>query len=184
MMEHVREEQLALYAWGDLPPQESRAVTAHLQDCGQCQKVLAEFHETRSFVTVSLQNPDASELSEVHTRLAAKLQPRQASERHWAWWATGVAAVLALLTLPHRFEHQPIPIQRTESLLTENINPGPTIKIPLTPIAASRPRRLRFQKAGIRAVALITQVDREPLIKMTTADPNVIILWQSSGKAE
>jgi hypothetical protein len=188
-VEHVREEQLALYAWGDLPPQENSAVASHVGSCGQCQKVLAEFHEARSFVISALQNPGANELSEMRTRLTASLQLSQSSERRWAWWGAGVAAALALFILPHSFEKRPVVMKRAKpvvapSLLRESINSGPTLRIPLTPIAASRPRHLRPQKAGIRTITLITQADQEPMIKMTTADPNVVILWQSDDKAE
>jgi anti-sigma factor RsiW len=187
-VEHVREEQLALYARGDLPSRESKAVAAHLQDCGQCQDILAEFHEVQSFVIRSLQDPDASDLSEVRRNLTANLQPLQA-RRHWAWWSAGIAAALALFVLPHGFEHRPVAIERAkpvtaQSTLAENITPGPVIRIPLAPVATSRPRHLRSQKAGIRDVTLITQADREPIIKMTTADPDVVILWQLNKSTE
>jgi hypothetical protein len=97
----------------------------------------------------------------------------------WAWWGTGVAAALAILIMPRYFEHRPVATERAKPLvLTESIKPGPPLQIPLTPIASSRPRHLRSQEAGIRTVTLISQADREPIIKMTTADPNVVILWQ------
>ena len=184
-MKHIREEQLALYAWGDRPLLESNAVTAHLQACGPCRKALSEFQEARSFVTGSLQNPGANELSEVRINLAAKLQPQQFRISPWAWWATGIAAALGLLILPRVAEHRPVAPQKIEPLmLTENINPGPPLQIPLTPVAASRPKHLRFPKAGIRSVTLISQADREPVVKMTTADPNVVILWQLNESTE
>ncbi len=180
-MKHICEEQLALYAWGDSVPQDHHAIAVHLQSCADCRKRLSEFHEARSFTMSALLNPEAGELSKVRTRLAAKLQPQQVRVKPWAWWGAGVAA-LALLILPRS-------VQKTEpitapSVLTESIPPGPTIQIPLTPVAASRSRRLRSQKAGIRAVTLISQADREPVIKMTTADPDVVILWQSSEETE
>jgi len=182
MTEHIREEQLALYAWGDLSLQESSAVTAHLQDCARCQKVLAEFHEARSFVTASVQNPEQNELSEVRRRLTAKLQPRRRAERHWAWWGAGIAAALALFVLPRSFEKRPVVVQKvrpaiTMSALPEMLHPGPAIKLPLTPVSTLH-RRLRPQETGIRTATLISQAGQEPIIKMTTADPNVVILWQ------
>lgn len=184
-MKHICEEQLALYAWEDLSSQESSAVTAHLQNCGQCRKALSEFQEARSFVTGSLQNPEANELAEVRTCLTAELQPQQIKARPWAWWSSGVAAALAIVTLPHIFEHRPVVTQKIEPLvLTENINPGPTLRIPLTPVAVSRPKQLRPQKAGIREVTLISQANRESIVKMTTADPNVVILWQLNENTE
>jgi hypothetical protein len=184
-VKHIREEQLALYAWGDLAPQSYRAVADHLQTCDQCQRLLSEFQKTRSFIATSLQNPEANELSEVRTWLTAKLHSQQSSARPWAWWATGVAAALVLLILPHTLEHRPSVTQETEPpILVANLNPGPTLQIPLTPIAASRPKHLRSQKAGIRDVTLISQADREPVIKMTTADPNVVILWQLNERTE
>jgi anti-sigma factor RsiW len=188
-VEHVREEQLALYARGDLPSWESKAVTTHLQGCSQCQKALTEFYEIQNFVTRSLQDPGTSELSKVRIALAASLRPQQDGGRHWAWWGAGVAAALALFVLPRSFEHQPIVMERAKpitaaSALPQSIIPGPAIQIPLAPVAASRPRHVRSQKAGIRAVTLITQADQEPVIKMTTADPNVVILWQLNQRTE
>ena len=178
-MRHICEEQLALYAWGDLPSQESSVITSHLQDCDSCRKALAKFQEMRGFIAASVHNPEADELSEVHTRLIAELQVQQSNARPWAWWGAGVAASLTLLLLPHFFEHRPSATPITESLiLTENMDPGPTLQIPLTPITASHPKHLRSQKAGIRSVTLISQTDWEPIVKMITADPNVVILWQ------
>ncbi|MBV9036484.1 MAG: hypothetical protein JO182_18490 [Acidobacteriaceae bacterium] len=189
MIEHVREEQLALYAWGDLPPQESSAVTTHLADCDQCQKVLAELHQARNFVTTSLQNPGEGEVSEVRRRLTTKLQPQRSVERHLAWWGAGVAAALALLILPRNFEKRSVVVQQAAPtiatfVLPEMLYPGPAIKLPITPVSAPHQRHLRSQEAGIRTVTLIAQADQEPIIKMTTADPNVVILWQSNNRTE
>lgn len=188
MTEHIHEEQLALYAWGDLPSQESSTLAAHLADCGQCQKVLAEFHQARNFVAASLQNPGENELSEVRRHLTAKLQPQRSIERHWAWLGAGVAAALALFILPRHLEKRPVVQQAiptvATSVLPEMLHPGPAIKLPITPVSSTHQRSLRSQEAGIRTVTLIAQADREPIIKMTTADPNVVILWQLDNRIE
>lgn len=184
-MKHLSDEQLALYAWGDSEPQEQRAMADHLQDCGQCWKLLSELEEARRFITTSLQNPEQCELAEVRTRLTARLQPQQSSASSWAWWSAGAAAALALLLLPHMTERRPSMTQTVEPpILVEPLSPGPTLQIPLAPVAMSRPKHLRSPKAGIRSVTLISQTDREPIIKMTTADPNVFILWQTNERRE
>ena len=188
-MKHVPEKRLALYAWGDLAPQDQCAIAAHIQSCRQCRAALSEFQETQNLVTTSLQNPEANELSEIRARLTAKLQSRQSSGSPWSWWGAAVAAALALLVLPNIVEHRPSVIQNAKPVevspvLAANLNPGPSLRIPLTPIASLHPRRTRSQKAGIRAVTLILQADWEPVIKMTTADPDVVILWQANKRVE
>lgn len=184
-MKHPSEEQLSLYAWGDLHPQDHHAITGHLRDCGQCRKLLSEFEEAQRLITASLQNPTESELSEVRTRLTARLRPQGSRVRPGVWWSAGVAAALTLLALPHVVNHQPSVAQNVEQpVLAERIPPGPMLQIPLTPVATSRPKRSLLPKAGIRSVTLISQADREPIIKMTTADPNVIILWQLNKGGE
>ena len=187
-MEHIREEQLALYAGGDLSSQENNAVATHLRGCAECQQVLAEFQETRGFVVSALQNPEIGELAEVRRRLAAELSRHQSKERRWAWWMAGAtAAALALLILPHRFEKQPVVTLRPEPVITasavpEKIHSEPLGNVPHLHVAASRTVHARPRKAGIRTVALIAQADQEPVIKMTTADPNVVILWQTDKR--
>ncbi len=183
-MEHIREEQLALYAGGDLLPEENSAIAAHVQGCGQCQTVLAEFHEARSFVTSSLQDPEASQLSEVRTRLLEKLQPPRSSRRHWDWWAAGVAAALALFILPRGFQQRPVVVRRVEPLTASLAVPEKAKSESPKSVAIAHTRRLRPREAGIRAVTWIAQAGREPIIKMTTADPDVVILWQMNKRTE
>src|ERR1700746_2021011 len=76
MMEHVREERLALYASGDLAPREDSGLGAHLRSFWQCQRVLADFRNTRSFIESSLRDPEPEDLTQLRDRIATRLQQR------------------------------------------------------------------------------------------------------------
>jgi hypothetical protein len=188
MTEHIREEQLALYAGGDLPHRESSAVAAHVQDCPECHQALAEFYDTQNFLTGALQNPTAGELSEVRKRLLKELPPRWTSQRRWTPWMIGAAAaILAMLFLSHGLEHKAAIGRKEQPIVvlphvTEKLVSRPAAGTPHLLRAASRKKRLRPREAGIRTVSLIARADQAPTIKMTTVDPNVVILWQTNER--
>ena len=112
-------------------------------------------------------------------QIREKLRQRQG--RHWQWasYAAGVAAVAALIfTL---VEHKPNPVLRP-ALVLARLTPReiPRLETPQVRTAVARRRPARHRSAGIRSVDLIARADQPPLIRMTTLDPNVVILWQSN----
>lgn len=175
MMEHIREEQLALYSTGDLAPGSEVAVTAHVQDCEMCRSAVSGFRETQSFLASALIDPAAGELVEVRERVNVRLRERRAWHRRWAW-PVGAAAALALILagIERRPAVLPKPVVPVAQLASPEM---PRLQIPRLVLHTPR---VRHRDAGLRSVDLVARADQPALIKMTTADPNVVILWQSN----
>jgi hypothetical protein len=181
MSEHIREEQIALYATGDLAAGEAIAVAAHVQDCQLCRAALAGFRETQSFVVASLIDPSGDELSEVREGIRMKLRQRSELRQHrgWAWWAVGATAAVVLIFTT--FENRPVTAPKPAPPVARFVPPEvPHLEAPRVSTIISHRPPLRHRDAGIRSVDLIARADQPVTIKMTTADPNVVILWQSN----
>ncbi|MBV8550073.1 MAG: zf-HC2 domain-containing protein [Acidobacteriaceae bacterium] len=184
-MKHVREEQLALYAGGDLASEEANTVATHLAGCPACRGALAEFRDAQAFFCSSAREPEAGELYDVRQRLVAKLERRTQGERRWVWQLAGAAVMAAVIVLAVAFEHRPAVSSKAEPMVARAVAP----ELPVAPPPVQQPvgmrrvtahtRRSGHREAGIRSVSLIARADQPPVIRMTTADPNVVILWQS-----
>lgn len=102
----------------------------------------------------------------------------------WRWAAAGVAVTVAVSTV--LFFH-PVPSPRDRG----NALPAATahLRVPYRPIAevslpnlkremAPTRRVSQPEPAGIRSINLLAQQDGPRILRMKTADPNVVILWQ------
>ncbi len=178
MSAHVTENQLALYAGGDLDPVEAGAVAAHLGECEACRASLAAFEQLETLLKMSFAEPEADELSAVRRKIREKLS-RKHQRRGWKWaWAAAAAAV-AVVTSLVSFESR-APKAEVPVVAQVPPPPVPAMRFVETPhLERTGERRERRSQAGLHTVALITRADAPPLIRMTTADPNVVILWQS-----
>lgn len=179
MKEHACEEQLALFATGDLATDEQGTVAAHVGACAECRNTAAGFREMQGFISSGLIDPAAAELVEVRERVVAKLRQHQNMGWRWAWGLAGAAAILALAVVPLRFEHRQPLMPTPAPTVARSVPPRETLPA-AAETAVPHARPVRHREAGIRSVALITRANQPPLIKMTTADPNVVILWQSN----
>lgn len=179
MTEHIADERLSLYATEDLVPEEQRSVAAHVEACAKCRTTVAEFRETQRFLNDSLADPGAADLLAVREGVSERLrQPRNAARR-WAWGLAAAAAMLAFLIAALRFESHPAMPPRPSLAVARLAPPKEALSRPAE-VPVSHTRHARHRDAGIRSVALITRAHQPPVIKMTTADPNVVILWQSN----
>ena len=176
MMEHIHEEQLALYATGDLAPGIEAAVAAHVQGCESCQATVAGFRATQSLLVSALIEPAADELVEVRERVSTRLRER----RWWVGWTVAAAAAIALVTMFITFEHKPTVVPKPASIVTYvpvyRIAPKP----PPMPAPVLHKPHVRHRDVGMRSVALVARADQPPVFRIATADPNVVILWQSN----
>ncbi len=179
MMEHIREEQLALYATGDLAPHVEGSVAAHVRSCESCRAIVIGFRDAQSFVASALMDPSANELADVRERVNARLQERRGGHWRWAGWSAAAAAVVALIFIgiENKPAAAPEPVLPVAQLKPPDV---PQLEVPQLRTAVLHRPRVRHRDAGIRSVDLIARADQPPLIKMTTADPNVVILWQSN----
>ncbi len=176
MMEHIGEERLALYATGDLTANETSAIASHVRDCESCQATVVGLHDAQSFVASALIDPSVDELAEVRERVSAKLRKR----RRWVGWAAAAAAAvvaLILIGVENKPTSVPEPIPPVAQMKSPEV---PHLEIPQLQTAVLHRPHVRHKAAGIRSVDLIARADQPALIKMTTADPNVVIIWQSN----
>jgi len=186
---HVRAEHLALYAFGDLPAADAGAVADHVNSCSECQNELAEFRDTQAFITASLRDPALEDLTIVRERLRSDLYGRRDRETGWAWWLAGAAAVVGLLVVVFAFNDRTTVPQRARPAIAHATSTG-TAPIKRRAETAhvfnsAMVRKVRRDRdRGIRAVTLIARTDQPPIIRMTTVDPTVVILWESHAKVE
>jgi len=187
MTEHIRAEQLALYAGGDLAADQSRHVAAHLSQCALCRGELAEFREVLTFAAGAVRDPEPEDLAVVRKRVNAILQTDPGGRKVWAWWLAAAAGAVTLVVLAVGL--------RRPALVAPTAAPAVASSAPLHParrevnsevattLASSARRKLpRSHRGAIRAVTLIARDGESPIIKIMTSDPNVIILWQPNER--
>jgi hypothetical protein len=95
----------------------------------------------------------------------------------------GAAAALVLIASVFALRRQQAP-RPSEVQLVAQLPPPLVMVAPRLSLAAAVHHARRRPQAGLRSVALITRADQPPLIRMITADPKVVILWESNTKGE
>lgn len=187
MTGHIGEEQLALYAFGDVAAEEGVAIEAHVECCAECQGVLEQFRLTREFVGSALQDPALDDLVAVRAGIRTKLGTRP--EKRAVWWLAGAAAAAVALLLPavHRGPHL-APTGRTELVVAQPMvsrTAEDSVRISVAkPRLVARVRHRAEGRARLRTVTLMAGAEQPATIKMKTGDPNVVILWQLSEGEE
>lgn len=182
-MNHISEEQLALYAGGDLARSEADAVAQHLRSCACCETRLAEFRESGAVLESAFGEPSEEDLFEVRERVVNRLHKRKQAVHLWRWsTAAAAAAIVTAVLLFHPKQPQqetPNPAPVTTAYLQVHYEPLAQISMPNLN-TQFRPARSRHSHPapGLRSVTLIAERDGPPILKMTTSDPNVVIFWQ------
>jgi hypothetical protein len=196
-------EILALYAGGDLPETDARAVAEHVAECEACSQELAA---TRTSLTefqswASDAAPAGDEVQALHTAVMARL-PR--AQRGWVpAWAAAVAAVVictsVALWAPWKTRQQDYSqtsaaIDRVKSRggTAALTNPKKVLSNPSLHVSrqGSVNRNRESEKItaavrksnpsvipGSRSVSLTHDADGEPVLQIATANPKVVILW-------
>ena len=188
MLKHATEEQMALYAAGDLAPNESASIAAHLENCEQCQSACQEFARCQQFMAAALLDPELDDLLQVRERTLASLKPSVADRKRWAWGlaAAALAALALLLPAVHRGQRTTT-LRKPELIMAQRAahpKPPAALVVPAPRPVLARAKRLRHTEAGIRAVTLIAGANQRATLKMITRDPSVVILWQMNERAE
>lgn len=179
MTAHTSEEQLSLYAAGDLDADTSAKIAAHVSGCESCRAQVDQFRDTLRLIASSFPEPSAEDLSTFRAGLLEQLHRPKQRRASWIWALAAATAVLALVLLLPRNEKRPAAsVVPTALDLTPLPNAVVRLDVPHLEPAVSRHMRRPQPEAGIRSVALVTRPNQPALIRMTTADPNVVILWQ------
>jgi hypothetical protein len=172
MTRHPCEEELALYSSGDLEAGDVRSIAAHVRGCAECRECVGQFQQVAGMLASGAGEPSAEDLLDVRQRVMLALEGTR-KRRVGFEWAAAVAALAALVVLlPHR-ERRPAEISSVPARIAAVPVPAP---VPTAvPIVRRRPR---LRAPGLRSVVLVTRPGEEPLIKIATTNPNVVILLQ------
>lgn len=185
-MSHVSHERLALYAGGDVSRNDAGPVEEHLRSCAECRALLAEFQGDREVLRSSLREPAADELVDVRRRVLLQLREQRSATGKWMWaTAVGVAAIIiAFFLFPGQQSRRVVhPDPATTSYLRAPYRPIARPDIPNLAVAVGSRRRSRSELIpGLRTVSLLSEGGDPPILKMTTSDPEVVILWQLNGR--
>ena len=187
-MSHVSEERLALYAGSDMARDEAGAVEEHLRSCTGCRASLAEFQNDRAVLLSGLGEPKAHELVDVRRRVLLQLEEQRRGTGNWMWaTAVAVAAILVALLL--------FPWQQSRRVIQPDLAATYHLQAPyrqitrpsipnLAPNVGSKRDNRNEPAPGLRTVSLLSERDGPQILKMTTSDPEVVILWQLNGRTQ
>lgn len=178
MTAHTSEEQLSLCAAGDLDADTSAKIAAHVSGCESCRAQVDQFRDTLRLIASSFTEPSAEDLSTFRAGLLEQLHRPKQRRASWIWALAAATAVLALVLLLPRSEKRAAHVASESLALAPLPQPVVQFATPGLQPAVSRHTRRPQPEAGIRSVALVTRPNQPALIRMTTADPNVVILWQ------
>ncbi len=190
-MNHPSSELLALHAGHDLPEREAQSVDEHLAVCELCRGEVSEIASSMAAFRGMAAAPATSGsqgLGEAVLRRTSR--PRIGLYRMAAAAAVLVSASAGVLWLGHREAPVQAPAQTQMSADSGHV------AAPEVPRAVETKRVTSLRSAhtvavlpktlpaGIRTVALEPQEDGRAVLRIATADPNVVILWQLSDDSE
>lgn len=179
MTGHPAAEILALWAGGDIDGDVRAELGLHLESCAECRRNVDEIRRTREILAASFEEPSETDLRQLRIGLLRSIEKRRRTAR-WCWSLAGAVAVLALVTMPTTHRTAPI------SPVAER-----NIQLPAFPasvhLALTLPEKKRIpakpasradleQQTGLRAVNFVPGANGSTQLRLTTADPNVIIL--------
>ena len=187
-MSHVSEERLALYAGSDLSRDEARGVEEHLRSCAACRASLAEFQHDRAVLLSNLREPAAEELIDVRRRVLSQLEKERRATGNWIWAAAAAVAAIVVAFFLFPWQQSRRVVHRAPAITSYLRAPYRQIARPTIPNLAAtvEPRRASRKELapGLRTVSLLSERDGPPILKITTSDPEVVILWQVNGRTQ
>jgi hypothetical protein len=166
------EERIALYVGGDLAGPAAAEAARHLGECAGCQVFASGLRATLE----TLREGHREEIPQAHyaavrARVLAELRPRI----RWGWvW--GVAAAIGVVAAVGVERQLRVPELPAVALRTPGA-PAAGYAVPV--VAVARPARVH--KA---APARPSQPGEELVVKIETADPDVVIYWITETKGD
>lgn len=183
-MNHVL-EQIPFWAGGDLAPEASAAVEAHLRSCPACREAARELQEALRLLREDPgAEPSPSDLAGLRDAVMAQVraEPRPGRLRRLrAPFLAAAGLLLALGGLRLALHPRPAPLPRVAALPPLPLPPSP----PEEPVPPSPPPATRVQPASTRPTATRTSPPETPepteapiaRIEFRTTDPPLRIIW-------
>lgn len=169
---HASLPDLALFSAGDLDDAQQTAIAAHVAGCPECRARVSEFRSISTTLSQWTVEPSTEDLQCVRETIARQIATRPTVAVHWFTWAIGAAAIFLLLVVTLKQSVRPAP------QLNTGVIELPRLQLPEIRFAPQRelkPGPAALQ-AGLRKVSL-----EAGMLKITTADPNVIIYLPDEG---
>jgi len=177
---------LALYAGGELAIDKRHDVTAHLNSCPSCQNEVADLQNTRELLAQAFPEPGDLEVRTLHDSLISRLRHAPKPDGRIWLWAGSIITATAILTVmvSHKEIAPPTKIEEQTAAI-QSLAPLPLRTTLDLPLRVPEPRRVRAGRphrgAGIQGVSLLARSDGSSQLRLSTSDPNVVILVELNG---
>jgi hypothetical protein len=184
--DHPQEDELALYASRDLDSGRLASIAHHLNTCGACRRCVTEFDHLQTILTSIPAEPDTADLAELRTAVMETLSQTANRQRILKWAVAATAAgVLVTGLLLHQTDRELVRRPDLPPVASAQHKPDMAPK-PEAVIRSVRVVRRRQHRPtpGLTSIALTTTNGQAPLIKVTTSDPNVIILLPADSESQ
>jgi|HubBroStandDraft_5_1064220.scaffolds.fasta_scaffold294472_2 anti-sigma factor RsiW len=164
------ENDVALYAGGDLPAGRIARVESHLAECADCRALAGELSALLSGLR---DEPlDDEMVAQVHHRVLAEVQRRAGFSRRGALaplLALAAAVILAVVLLWPRHHANPVPLARME--------PAPVTPVPRPNTVPVAPVHHRVVKHHRRRAPADQPSGPPLLVQFVTDNPDIVIYW-------
>lgn len=192
MIKHPGEKILALYLHADVNSRERAALSAHLELCSRCQAVVADLRAAHALFVGFFGQPADEDVECVRQRIRNGL-PKLQKNRPQSWQWPGLAAVFAAmlctvvisLTMGKHSSKEAAP--KAPPLQNVALIPRvlPDLVFSTEPVShlSSHPKQ-RGRDPGFRTVSFVSRSDGSSELRLTTADPNVIILLEPAERTD
>lgn len=97
-LRHPDEDDLALFAGGELGPVSRWRIESHVSGCAHCRQAVSEFFELRSRV-MDLAELPSLDWSGMASRIERRVEQERAAPRHGVLWRPAWGAAVALVAL-------------------------------------------------------------------------------------
>jgi hypothetical protein len=187
MNPHPSEEELALFAGGDLYAGGISRVREHLLQCPECRETAERVGHSMDFLqqtaeAIPLREQD---LADVRGRVRAHLRRTHGAPARWKWLPVPAAICLGAIWLWRAQAPKLIEIPAADPLMSQVAIP-PRSFPELVALPGPTPplvrRHMSWARAGVRSVALVTRPGQAPVIRIATADPSVVVLLSTDER--
>jgi hypothetical protein len=186
MTGHPDPHTLALWVGGDLDGHAAPKVKLHLEACPNCRKTVEEIEATQLLLQFAIREPSEAELLGVRRGISRGLRHRRRMIL-WSWSLGSAAAILVLLFAVVTPPPPPVPPAQKGMvqlpLPQRRMYPG--LEIAEVKRVERRSSRRAFEGvgAGLRAVNFARGPHGLTQMRLTTTDPNIVIILPSTETA-
>lgn len=168
------EEEIALYAGGDLPDARMADVERHLAECAGCRALAEELRAGQTILAeLGAEALDDAMVALVRQRVMARVAEPRRAPVYWRWALVAALVAVAILVWPRH--HRTAAPQIVASVHSVPALAGGAPAAGHGPAPRLHTRQRHHAPIG----------PREPLlVQLVTRDPNIVIYWIVDQKPE